>query len=101
MKKSTAKPYIPAENAGAARVQESADTVLEVGAFNAKTHFSDILSKVSAGATFYITKRGKRVAEIRPIFEMPKRRNLGDWRGRIWVAPDFDAPLDDFKEYME
>jgi DNA-damage-inducible protein J len=25
----------------------------------------------------------------------------GSMRGRMWVADDFDAPLDDFKEYME
>ncbi len=22
-------------------------------------------------------------------------------KGKIWIADDFDAPLDDFKEYME
>jgi DNA-damage-inducible protein J len=26
---------------------------------------------------------------------------LGGWEGKIWMADDFDAPLDDFKEYME
>ena len=25
----------------------------------------------------------------------------GGWEGKIWMADDFDAPLDDFKEYME
>lgn len=29
-------------------------------------------------------------------------RELGTLRGTVqYVAPDFDAPLDDFKEYME
>lgn len=29
-----------------------------------------------------------------------KRRGYGSMKGEIWMAPDFDAPLDDFKDYM-
>ena len=29
------------------------------------------------------------------------RRQGGQYAGRIWMAPDFDAPLEEFKEYME
>jgi Protein of unknown function (DUF2281) len=29
-----------------------------------------------------------------------KRRQAGSAAGQIWMAPDFDAPLDDFQEYM-
>jgi len=25
----------------------------------------------------------------------------GGWEGKIWMADDFDAPRDDFREYME
>jgi Protein of unknown function (DUF2281) len=28
------------------------------------------------------------------------RRQAGSAAGQIWMAPDFDAPLDDFQEYM-
>jgi len=27
-------------------------------------------------------------------------KGFGALKGEIWMAPDFDAPLDDFKEYM-
>jgi hypothetical protein len=31
----------------------------------------------------------------------PKKRELGNGKDLIkWIAPDFDAPLDEFKEYM-
>ena len=30
----------------------------------------------------------------------PILRNPGKYEGMISLAPDFDAPLDDFKEYM-
>lgn len=29
-----------------------------------------------------------------------KLRSAGKYRGQGWMADDFDAPLDDFKEYM-
>lgn len=27
--------------------------------------------------------------------------SLGGWEGKVKIADDFDAPLDDFKDYME
>jgi DNA-damage-inducible protein J len=33
-----------------------------------------------------------------PLQKTPK---LGCMKGKIWMADDFDAPLEDFKEYME
>jgi len=35
----------------------------------------------------------------RPPVKLPFGR--GCMKGKIWMAEDFDAPLDDFKEYME
>lgn len=35
--------------------------------WEAKTHFSEILRQVREGKTVYISYRGERVAEIRPI----------------------------------
>ena len=43
----------------------------QVGAFEAKTHFSQLIEKVENGADFIITKRGKPVAKIIP-FEQEK-----------------------------
>lgn len=37
----------------------------EIGAFEAKTHLSSLLEKVQRGQSFYITKRGKRVALLK------------------------------------
>ncbi|MBA3633218.1 MAG: DUF2281 domain-containing protein [Acidobacteria bacterium] len=30
----------------------------------------------------------------------PKNRKAGSTKGKYKLAPDFDAPLEDFKEYM-
>jgi antitoxin (DNA-binding transcriptional repressor) of toxin-antitoxin stability system len=36
------------------------------------------------------------------IVALPKRqrRQPGSARGKVWMAPDFDGPLEDFEEYM-
>jgi prevent-host-death family protein len=39
----------------------------QIGAFEAKTHFSQIIDKVEHGADFVVTKRGKPVAKIIPF----------------------------------
>jgi addiction module RelB/DinJ family antitoxin len=36
-----------------------------------------------------------------PPLKVKQPRLLGGMEGKIWMADDFDAPLDDFKEYME
>lgn len=30
-----------------------------------------------------------------------KRGGLGIWKDKIWIADDFDASLEDFREYMQ
>lgn len=39
----------------------------EVGAFEAKTHLSELLAAVEAGETVTITRRGKAVAWLVPV----------------------------------
>jgi len=33
--------------------------------------------------------------------KIPREAMFGCMKGKMWMADDFDAPLDDFKEYME
>lgn len=40
--------------------------MISVGAFDAKTHFSQLLTKVAKGKTVMITKHGKVVAKLVP-----------------------------------
>jgi prevent-host-death family protein len=39
----------------------------EVGAFEAKTHLSELLAAVEAGESITITRRGKAVAVLSPV----------------------------------
>ena len=43
-------------------INRTDNNVFEVGAFDAKTYFADLLRKVQDGATINITKNGKQVA---------------------------------------
>jgi prevent-host-death family protein len=72
----------------------------EIGAFEAKTHLSSLLEQVRQGKSFYITKHGKRIAELRPVSAGARLRRRGKLKGKIWMAADFDAPLDQFTDYM-
>ena len=40
-----------------------------IGAFEAKTHFSQLLSRAANGETIIITKNGKSIAKLAPIQE--------------------------------
>ena len=43
--------------------------MVEIGAFEAKTHFSKLLERVRAGEAFTITHRGQPVAVLGPLPE--------------------------------
>ncbi len=62
----------------------------------AKTHFSQVLSRVESGEEVIIARAGKPVARLVRIKpEKPKKRPTGIYRGKIWMAPDWDAPMTD------
>lgn len=42
-------------------------------------------------------------AELEPVEQTPEPITPGLWEnipGTFWMAPDFDGPLEDFKDYM-
>lgn len=71
----------------------------EIGAFEAKTRLSELLEKVTRGHVYRITRRGKPIAELRPVPATARRPAFGADRGRVSIGSDFDAPLDDMKRY--
>lgn len=73
----------------------------EIGTLETKTRLSEILQEVQRGRRFYITRHGKRIAELVPVSTARKKPKFGCGKGIFsHVALDFDAPLADFKEYM-
>ena len=76
--------------------------IAEIGAFEAKTKLSALLAQVEKGRSFYITKHGRRIAEVKPVSPKRPRAKFGSGKDTVlYMAPDFDAPLDCFKDYMK
>ena len=73
--------------------------VEEIGAYQARVQFSRLLEKVRRGKRIYITRRGRRIAELKPIKEESSRPVFGCDRGKVVIGEDFDAPVADFDEY--
>ncbi|HLB57236.1 MAG TPA: type II toxin-antitoxin system prevent-host-death family antitoxin [Gammaproteobacteria bacterium] len=46
-----------------------------IGAFEAKTHFSQLLARVVGGETIIITKHGESIAKIIPMAEEKKQNS--------------------------
>jgi prevent-host-death family protein len=70
----------------------------------AQTTLSELIHRLSLGEEVIITDNTGPVARLVPTPKLPKRpvRELGTMRGTVLaMAPDFDAPLADFKEYTE
>ena len=72
-----------------------------------KKEAQDLFSSLGLDMTTAINIFLRQVIRLRSIpFAItaePKKKlpKLGGWEGKIWMADDFDAPLEDFKEYME
>ena len=69
---------------------------------DAKTHLSEIISGLNPGEQVAIVKDGEPIAML--IRNRPKQWPCAAGSAkdtRHWMAPDFDAPLEDFREYTE
>jgi antitoxin (DNA-binding transcriptional repressor) of toxin-antitoxin stability system len=69
----------------------------------AQATLKELISKLIPGEEIFITENERPVARL---VAMPrtqqKPRQPGTLKGTVlYMAPDFDAPLEDFKEYME
>ena len=66
----------------------------------AKTHLVDLFEAASAGEEVFITRNDDESVQLVPRHGKRRKRHFGSAKGLISMAPDFDEPLDDFKEYM-
>jgi len=78
-------------------------TVSTVTLEDAQTRLRELIARLQPGEEIVITSAARPVARI--VGEpkaAPQSHRLGTLKGSVlYIAPDFDAPLDDFKEYME
>jgi prevent-host-death family protein len=61
-----------------------------VNVHEAKTHLSRLLEAVERGEDVVIARAGKPVARLVPVTVRREPRVPGTWRGRVFIADDFD-----------
>ncbi len=65
-------------------------------------NFAQLLALVhqpsEAEKTLLLTELEKSLNQ--PADDQEKRGGFGILKGKVWMADDFDEPLDDFREYM-
>lgn len=61
----------------------------------AKTYFSALLRQLAEGDEVVIARAGVPVAKLVPYRRTDNPRRRGAWRGRVWLAPDFDEWSDE------
>ena len=66
----------------------------------AKARFSELVNQALAGEEVVVARDNKPLLKLVPYQNSSTPRKPGSARGQIWVADDFDAPLDDFAEYV-
>ncbi len=68
----------------------------QLNIYEAKSHFSRLVEKVSQGESVVIAKSGKPLAQLVPLDSSASTTfQFGTLQGQIKVADDFDAPLPD------
>lgn len=67
----------------------------------AQAKLSELIHALPPGEEVIITEHDHAVARLVSATPVSARK-LGTLRGTVkYIAPDFDAPLDDFAEYMK
>jgi prevent-host-death family protein len=67
----------------------------------AKTHLSRLLEEAVAGEDIVIAKAGRPYVRLSPCQTNLTPRKPGGWKGRAWIAEDFDAPNEEIVQLFE
>jgi len=71
----------------------------QFGMHEAKTQLSRLVERAIAGEDVVITRSGKPVARIVPVQDQSSLAAAwGIWKGKVWMADDFDELPDDIAE---
>ena len=66
----------------------------------AQTQLPDLVNAAVGGDIVYITGGGTRLVQLVPVGST-NRPQFGSAAGLVSMSDDFDAPLEDFHEYMQ
>ncbi len=72
----------------------------EIELEKARAQLERVIQTALDGEEVVITQNREAVLKIVPVPRSNGRRKAGSAKGLVSIAEDFDAPLEDFKEYM-
>ncbi|HWK88573.1 MAG TPA: DUF2281 domain-containing protein [Longimicrobium sp.] len=67
---------------------------------HAQARLPELVRQLARGEDVILMDGGEPVAKITPIWRADGSREFGSAKGLIHMADDFDAPLEDFRDYM-
>ena len=70
-----------------------------VNIHEAKTHLSRLIQEALEGEEIVIARGNEPVVRLVLVESARPKRSVGWVKGKVTMAPDFDAPLDDFSDY--
>jgi antitoxin (DNA-binding transcriptional repressor) of toxin-antitoxin stability system len=69
---------------------------------DAQAHLGEMIAKLDPGEELVIEEKGRPLAKLTRSERTSWPCKAGSAADKIlWIAPDFDAPMEEFKEYME
>jgi antitoxin (DNA-binding transcriptional repressor) of toxin-antitoxin stability system len=72
----------------------------QVNVDEATTQLPNLIDAAVRGEVVLITTSDQQTVRLVPIKHTKQPRRPGSAKGMIHMTDDFDAPLDDFREYM-
>lgn len=65
----------------------------------AKVRLPDLVEAAIGGEDVFILKDGHSVVQLVPIEPSKRHPKFGSAKGLVSMSEDFDAPIEDFREY--
>jgi antitoxin (DNA-binding transcriptional repressor) of toxin-antitoxin stability system len=74
---------------------------MQVSLTEAAASLSDLVRAAIDGEEVILLDGDRPAIRLTPIISVLPDRKPGSAEGLVWISDDFDAPLTEFKEYME
>ena len=72
----------------------------QISSDDAQKQLHELIADAVKGETIYITTDEGQAVQLVPVATPIRKRQFGSAKGLIHMADDFDAPLEDFGDYM-
>ena len=75
--------------------------MLQVTVAEASAQLAQLVEAAIQGEEIVIIRDLQPTVKLTPVLPVKRHRHPGSAKGLITISDDFDAPLEDFQDYME